>query len=158
MSNVIEIQPRRESGVFHPSRDTNLILPLPHHREPQKPQNQVDMNTTRPNVTENTPLTPKHHHHHHHNNNNHLPDAAEKQFTTSDHEKSKSHLTIFLTALCAGLFGYVSFMLLYPLLVRLLVSLFSKLLASKKGVDDEGDRDGDYGVSPLAFGFVGFFG
>lgn len=118
----------------------------------------------RAHAIETTPLIP----HHHNNHNNNILDLDAAKESASDCEKpneddnnneDKSHLNIFLTALCAALFSYVLFLLLYPLILRLLLYLFSIFWASeRKGVDDGGDGDGDYGVNPVGFGIVVFFG
>ena len=68
--------------------------------------------------------------------------------------KEKSHLTILVTALVAGILGYVSFMLLYPLLLRLVLFLFS-FMWSTKAMDE---WDSVYGLQPLSFGIMMFFG
>ena len=93
-----------------------------------------------------------------------LPGDNEKESAiarTSDREepdedesiKDKTHLTIFLTALGSGVFSYVLFMLLYPLLARL-VSFLLSLMFSSKAVDD---GDSDYAMNPLSFGIMMFF-
>ena len=104
----------------------------------------------RANAIETTPLIAQH--------DNNLPDD-EKGSTvarTSDENepiKHKTHLTIFLTALAAGIFGYLLFMLLYLLLARLISFLLSFMLSSK-AMDD---GDSDYAIHPLSFGFMMFF-
>ena len=107
----------------------------------------------RVNAIETTPLIAQH--------DNNLPDD-EKESTVARTEKSdddepikdKTHLTIFLTALGAGIFGYLLFMLLYPLLA-LLISFLLSFMLSSKAMDDDGDSD--YAMNPLSFGFMMFF-
>ena len=103
---------------------------------------------------ETTPLIAQH--------DNSLPgDDDEKESTIAkkpDEDepiKDKTHLAIFLTALAKGIFGYALFMLLYPLLLRLILLLFSFVLSSKAMMDD---RDSDYALHPLSFGIMMFFG
>ena len=103
----------------------------------------------RANAIETTPLIAQY--------DDNFPDD-EKEARTSDDEnpkedepiKDKTHLAIFLTALGAGIFSYVLFMLLYPLLLRLLYFLFSS-----KTLDD---GDSNHGMDPLSFGIMMFFG
>ena len=110
----------------------------------------------RANVIETTPLIAQY--------DNNLPDD-EKQSTiarTSDHGKpdgdepikDRTHLNIFLTALLAGILGYVLFMLFHPLLTRLIFFLLSFIWSSKA----MGDGDSDDVVNPLSFGFMMFIG
>ena len=114
----------------------------------------VDMDKA--NAIESTPLIAQY--------DNNLP-HDEKQSTiarTSNPEKpdgdepfkDKTHLTIFLTALLAGILGYVLFMLFHPLLTRLIFFLLS-FMWSSKAMDD---GDGGDAVNPLSFGFMMFFG
>ena len=69
-------------------------------------------------------------------------------------EKEKSHRAIFLTALWSGVFGCFMFWLMYPVLLWLIMGLFS-LLFSVKGVEERND---EYKMHPVTFGFVMFFG
>ena len=104
----------------------------------------------RANAIETTPLIVQY--------DNNLPDDEKGSTSarTSDEDepiKDKTHLTIFLTALGAGISGYLLFMLLYPLLTRLIFFLLSCILSSK--AMDGGDSD--YAMHPLSFGFMMFF-
>ena len=60
-----------------------------------------------------------------------------------------------MTALGAAVFSYFLFLLLYPLLLRLVMFLLSFVFSSK-GTGESGERD--FGPSPVAFGVVMFFG
>ena len=129
----------------------------------------------RANAVETTPLliAPQQQQHRDNNNKNDCPadyEEKEKESTTipepsSDQEnpggddeplqeKEKSHLKIFLTALWPGVFGGLMFWLLYPVLLWLVMGLFW-LLFSVKGVED---RNNEYGLHPVTFGFMMFFG
>ena len=110
----------------------------------------------RANAIETTPLIAQY--------DDSLPDDEKESIIarTSDNEKpeedeptkDKTHRTIILTALGAGMFSYVLFTLLYPLLARLTSSLLSFMLSSR-ALDD---GDGDYAMNPLSFGIVMFLG
>ena len=112
---------------------------------------------------ETTPLIAQH--------DNNLPAADDndekKESTvaeTSDHDKPddgdepskgvRLHLTIFLTALAMGVLGYTIFALLYPLILRIILFLFS-LMFSTKTLDEQ---DNDFGPHPLSFGMMMFGG
>lgn len=104
-------------------------------------------------VIETTPLIAQH--------DNNPPDHDDEKGSTiaqnpdeDEPVKDKTHLNIFLTALTKGIFGSVLFMLLYPLIYRLISFLFSLVLSSKA----MGVGDNEYAVHPLSFGIMMFFG
>ena len=70
--------------------------------------------------------------------------------TTDESIEDRSHLTIFCTALFAGIVSYVLFLLLYPLILRLIYFLFLS-----KSPDD---AYSDAAMNPLSFGIMMFFG
>lgn len=127
------------------------------------------------NAIETTPLIAQQHDH---NNNNNRPnnddvdgkkesaaaaaDISDPEKAIEDDEepttvKDRTHLAIFLTALGAGVFSYFLFMLLYPLLHRVIIFLLSFIVetSKKKSPGDRGDKD--YAMDPLSFGIMMFF-